>query len=283
MNNEILNIGHSPDADDAFMFYALFNKKISVDFTYKENIQEIQKLNQDASKKKLDFTAVSVYAYLEGLYSQYDILSCGASIGNSYGPIVVAKKKLDFNKINNLRIAIPGNKTTAYLLMRYFSYKENIFLNEYFYFFSDVIKALENDEVDLAILIHEKQVSYESSSLYKIIDLGEYWYAKEKMVIPLGINIVLNQLNLSLKKNLNTLLKKSVQYAFNHEEEALRYALKYSRGVDPKILLKFIRMYVNEYTLDFGDDGEKAIYRLFEVAKEIKMIKNFNLSLKIIR
>ena len=263
-----LRIGHSPDPDDAFMFYGFASGAVKIQgFEIEHLLEDIQSLNKRALQGELDVTAISAHAY-PYLASRYWILSCGASMGMGYGPLLISKDDLKPEDLAGKRVAIPGKMTTAYLLSR-------IYLKDYEPVemrFDQILRAIQEEKVDAGLIIHEGQITYKSLKLKKMMDFGERWQADSDLPLPLGLDIVRSSLGESLAKEISEGLRKSIQYAFAHEEEALTYALQFGRGIEMNQARTFVRMYVNEYTLDMGDEGRRGLSELFQRAYERELI-----------
>ena len=274
MSNYVeISVGHTPDSDDAFMFYGMFTGKVtSPDFTIKYVIEDIEKLNRKAINPQLDVTAVSVHAC--AYIPEYTILRSGGSFGIGYGPIVVAKKMMDINQLKKSKIAIPGKMTSAFLLLQLMIGKfDFVEMN-----FSEIPNAIKNQKADAGLVIHETQLSYDQENLTKILDVGEWWDKKTGgLPVPLGINVIKNQLGKENIKKFDTFLRNSIKYGLEHEQEAIDYAMEYSRGKSRQLIEKFVKMYVNDVTIDMGNPGEKSIRRLFELAAEKNLVSNFDL------
>ncbi|MCI4432309.1 MAG: ABC transporter substrate-binding protein [Nitrosopumilus sp.] len=272
-----ISVGHTPDSDDAFMFYGMFTGKIkSPDFTVNHVIEDIEKLNRKATNPELDVTAVSVHAcaYIPG----YTILRSGGSFGIGYGPIVTGGKQMTIDEIKKGTIAIPGKMTSAFLLLQLmigkFDYVE---MN-----FSDIPEAVRNGKVDAGLVIHETQLSYEQEGNVKILDVGEWWDKKTNgLPVPLGINVMKTSLGMSTIHKFDQYLQASIEYGLEHIDDAINYAMQYSRGKPRTLIEKFVKMYVNKITVNMGDVGEEAIKRLFEMAKEKKLVPDFTLNIAI--
>jgi 1,4-dihydroxy-6-naphthoate synthase len=270
-----ISVGHTPDSDDAFMFYAMLTGKIpSPDFTVKHVIGDIEELNKKASNPQLDVTAVSVHAC--AYIPNYTILRSGGSFGLGYGPIVIAKKTLSIDDLKKLKIAIPGKMTSAFLLLRLMIGKfDYIEMN-----FSDIPKAVLDGKVDAGLVIHETQLSYDQENLTKILDVGKWWdKTTNGLPVPLGINVIKDEIGPELIKKFDNYLRDSINYARLHKEEALDYAMQYSRGKQRSLIEEFVKMYVNDVTVDMGNKGEESIRRLFDMAKEKKLVPNFELKI----
>ena len=272
-----ISVGHTPDSDDAFMFYGMFTGKVkSPDFEVKHVIEDIEKLNRKATNPELDVTAVSVHAcaYIPG----YTVLRSGGSFGIGYGPIVTAKKSMTIDEIKKGKIAIPGKMTSAFLLLQLmigkFDYVE---MN-----FSDIPQAVANEEVDAGLVIHETQLSYAQEGNVKILDVGEWWdKTTNGLPVPLGINVMKTSLGMETIHKFDKYLQSSIEYALDNLDDAIEYAMQYSRGKPRDLIEKFVKMYVNPVTVNMGDKGEESIRRVFEMAKEKGLVPEFNLSIAI--
>ncbi len=270
-----ISVGHTPDSDDAFMFYGMFTGKVpSPEFTVNHVIEDIEKLNLKATDPELDVTAVSVHAcaYIPG----YTILRSGGSFGINYGPIVTAKKQMTIEELKKCKIAIPGKMTSAFLLLQLmigkFDYVE---MN-----FSDIPKAVESGEVDVGLVIHETQLSYEQEGNVKILDVGEWWdKTTNGLPVPLGINVMKTELGMETIVKFDKYLQSSIEFGINNFDDALEYAMQYSRGKERDLIEKFVKMYVNQVTVNMGDPGEQAIRKLFEMAKEKGLVPDFEISI----
>ena len=270
-----ISVGHTPDSDDAFMFYGMFTDKIpSPDFTVNHVIEDIENLNLKATNPELDVTAVSVHAC--AYIPRYTILRSGGSFGINYGPIVTAKKQMTIEELKKCKIAIPGKMTSAFLLLQLmigkFDYVE---MN-----FSDIPKAVESGEVDVGLVIHETQLSYEQEGNVKILDVGEWWdKTTNGLPVPLGINVMKTDLGMETIVKFDKYLQSSIEFGIKNFDDALEYAMQYSRGKDRKLIEKFVKMYVNQVTVNMGDPGEQAIRKLFEMAKEKGLVPDFEISI----
>jgi len=270
-----ISVGHTPDSDDAFMFYGMFTDRVpSPDFTVNHVIEDIENLNLKATNPELDVTAVSVHAcaYIPG----YTILRSGGSFGINYGPIVTAKKQMTIEELKKCKIAIPGKMTSAFLLLQLmigkFDYVE---MN-----FSDIPKAVESGEVDVGLVIHETQLSYEQEGNVKILDVGEWWdKTTNGLPVPLGINVMKTDLGMETIVKFDKYLQASIEFGIKNFDNALEYAMQYSRGKERKLIEKFVKMYVNQVTVNMGDPGEQAIRKLFEMAKEKELVPDFEISI----
>ncbi len=273
--NVEISVGHTPDSDDAFMFYGMFTDKVpSPDFKVNHVIEDIEKLNRKATDPVLDVTAVSVHAcaFIPG----YTILRSGGSFGINYGPIVTAKKQMTIDEIKKCKIAIPGKMTSAFLLLQLmigkFDYVE---MN-----FSDIPEAVRMGKVDVGLVIHETQLSYEQEGNVKILDVGEWWdQTTDGLPVPLGINVMRTDLGMETIVKFDKHLQASIEFGIEHFDDALEYAMQYSRGKERDLIEKFVKMYVNPVTVNMGDPGEESIRRLFQMAKEKGLVPDFEISI----
>ena len=270
-----ITVGHTPDSDDAFMFYGMFTGKVkSSDFEVTHVIEDIEKLNRKATNPELDVTAVSVHAC--AYIPDYTILRSGGSFGIGYGPIVTSKKQMSIDEIKNSKIAIPGKMTSAFLLLQLMIGKfDFVEMN-----FSDIPQAVKNGDVDAGLVIHETQLSYEQEGNVKILDVGEWWDKTTRgLPVPLGINVMRTSLGMETIVRFDKYLQESIQYGIDHMNEAIEYAMQYSRGKPRDLIEKFVKMYVNSVTVNMGEKGEESIRKFFEMAKEEKLVPEFNLSI----
>ncbi len=264
MSRISISVGHTPDADDAFMFYGIASGKVrSPDFKISHVIEDIETLNKYALKHELDVTAVSAHAY--AYVKDYIILLSGGSFGLNYGPIVVSKRKMSRSQLRKSIIAIPGTMTSANLLLRLvlgkFKHQEICF--------QTIPKAVLTGKVDAGLIIHEAQITYASTSLYNVLDLGHWWNTETNgMPLPLGINIASRRSMTTRQiKSFNDLLKSSIRYSFQNMKAAIDYSMTYGRGNPRGLISKFIKMYVNQMTVDMGKMGVKSIEKMFAMAK----------------
>ena len=270
-----ISVGHTPDSDDAFMFYAMFTDLVKSDeFSVTHVIEDIENLNKKAVEPELDVTAVSVHAC--AYIPNYTILRSGGSFGIGYGPIVTAMKPMTIDELKNSKIAIPGKMTSAFLLLQLmigkFDYVE---MN-----FSDIPNAVKAGDVDAGLVIHETQLSFEQEGVMKILDVGEWWDKETNgLPVPLGINVMSNKFDSQIISRFDLYLQKSIKYALDHKDDALEYAMQYSRGKSRELIEKFVLMYVNDVTVDMGESGEKSIRTLFDMAKQKNLVPNFELKI----
>ncbi len=270
MEERILTLGHSPDPDDAFMFYGL-NIENGVDtngYQFEQILKDIQTLNEMAIEEKLDITAISLAAY-PTIADKYAILSSGASMGYKYGPLVVARKKFTLEELKKKLIAIPGKLTSAYLELQLLLGKN---LNTTVIPFDKIFDAVINGDADAGLIIHEGQLTYSKYNLEKIIDLGIWWFEKTSLPLPLGVNTIHRKFGKEMK-DISRILKESILFSLNHRNEAVKYALNFARGMDKELADKFVGMYVNELTVDIGKDGLKACELLFKEAYDKGLIE----------
>ena len=253
---EKVRIGHSPDSDDAFMFYALAKGLIPTDpFEIVHVIEDIETLNRRALAAELEVTAISVHAYAY-VAKDYALMPCGASIGDRYGPLVVSKRPME--TLEGQRIAIPGEMTTAYLTLSLFQPNFEAETRP----FDKILEAVQKDEVDAGLIIHEGQLTYAREGLHKVIDLGEWWYEETGLPLPLGANVIRRNLGAEKIQKITALLKQSIQYSLDHRARGLEYAMTYARDMETALADKFVGMYVNDYTLDYGDKGRAGVREL---------------------
>ena len=265
-----IRVGHSPDADDAFMFYALAKGKIPLNgFSVEHVIEDIETLNRRAFQAELEVTALSCHAFAL-VWDRYQLIPYGASVGEGYGPVVVRKSHVIASEepLNDVRgllrgkcVALPGRYTTAFLALQIY---ESGF-TPVFVPFDQIFQALEKGEADFGLLIHEGQLTYKEFGFEKIVDLGEWWAEEYRLPLPLGINAIRRDLSEEEKTGFTNLFKQSLDYAMSHREEALRYALEFGRGIDTRRGDRFVGMYVNDYSLDLGEKGRRALELLFEL------------------
>lgn len=253
-----IHVAHSPDSDDAFMFYALAENKIDTEgLTYVHELQDIETLNQRARRGELEVTAVSIHAY-SYISEQYALLPHGASMGDKYGPRLVSKTAATRADVKGKRIAIPGPLTSAYLALQLYEPDfEAVFTP-----FDQIEEAVLNGSVDMGLLIHEGQLTYKDMGLHLVADMGEWWFGETGLPLPLGGNVIRKDMGPVLLKKVSRTLRASIKYALDHRAAALDHAMQYARGLDPKKADEFVGMYVNDWTLDYGERGREAV-RLF--------------------
>lgn len=255
-----IRFGHSPDPDDAFMFYAIAKNKIDTKkFKIVHVVEDIESLNKRALKAELEVTAVSTHAY-SYIHNEYAIMRSGASMGDQYGPIVVASKPFNSNELRSKKIAIPGTLTTAYLALKLFEMDFSYVIVP----FDQILDAVKNGEVDCGLVIHEGQLTYSDQGLHKILDLGQWWWKKTGLPLPLGVDVIRKNLGTEQIESFSQVFKESIVYSLEHRKDALDYALPYGRGISKEAGDKFVRMYVNDLTVDLGQKGEDSICELLK-------------------
>jgi 1,4-dihydroxy-6-naphthoate synthase len=260
-----INIAHSPDSDDAFMFYGLATNKVRVPgFKFVHTLTDIETLNQRAIKEAFyDVTAISFHAY-PYLQDNYTLMACGGSVGEGYGPMIVASRKISLDKLKKVRIAVPGTLTTAYLALKLFAPE----IETETVPFDKIIPAVVSGEFDAGLIIHEGQLTYAKDGLVKLLDLGQWWREETGLPLPLGGNAIRRSLGAETMKITTDALRDSIQHALDHREEALAYAMQFARDLDTTLANRFVGMYVNERTLNYGDDGREAIRKLLDMGFE---------------
>jgi 5,8-dihydroxy-2-naphthoate synthase len=265
-----ITIAHSPDSDDAFMFYGLATNKVRVaGLRFTHTLCDIETLNRKAIEGNglYDVTAISFHAY-PYIQDRYALLASGGSVGEGYGPMIVAKHPYSRNEIKQKRVAVPGALTTAYLVLRLFAPGIETEVVP----FDQIIPQVVEGRHDAGLIIHEGQLSYSKSGLQRVIDLGRWWYEETHLPLPLGGNAIRRSLGPELMSSVSTALRESIQYALDHREEALAYSMQFARDLDPQLADKFVGMYVNERTLDYGQDGREAVRRLLAMGHQAGII-----------
>jgi len=277
-HTETFTLGHSPDPDDAFMFYALAENKIDTHgYRFEHILQDIETLNQRATRGELHISAISIHAYAYVL-DKYALLPCGASMGDGYGPLLVAKNTdgLGANPrfgevrdwIRGKKIAIPGRMTSAYLALQLaIGVCDTIVVP-----FDQIFSAVKNGDADLGLIIHEGQLTYEHENLSPVLDLGVWWKIKTGLPLPLGGNVIRKDIEPAVRSELNVILRESIRYGLEHRAAGVAHAMPLARDMDTTLADKFIGMYVNDYTLDYGDKGREAIHKFLEMASEAGLI-----------
>ena len=255
-----ITLAHSPDSDDAFMFYGLATNKLDTGrLSFKHLLKDIQTLNEEAMQGTYDVTAISFHAYAY-VADKYALLPHGASIGDNYGPIVVSREALTPEDIPNLKIAVPGKLTSAFLALRIF--------NPNFEFevvpFDKIIDAVQDGSCQAGLLIHEGQLFYETMGLHKVLDLGEWWHKKTGLPLPMGGNAIRRDLGPDLIREVSQLLRESISYSLENREDALQYAMQFARDMDTDLADRFVAMWVNDLTLDYTERGREAVRRLLD-------------------
>jgi 1,4-dihydroxy-6-naphthoate synthase len=260
-----ISIAHSPDSDDAFMFYGLATNKVRVPgYRFNHTLCDIETLNRRAREEAFyDVTAISFHAY-PYLQDTYALMGCGGSVGEGYGPMIVSAKPLGLEDLSRIKIAVPGTLTTAYLALKIF----NPELETVTVPFDQIIPEVLAGRFEAGLIIHEGQLSYASQGLKKILDLGVWWRETTGMVLPLGGNAIRRSLGEQSQRIVTRAVHDSIQHGLDHREQALEYAMQFARDLDSRLASRFVSMYVNERTLDYGPDGRQAIIKLLELGHE---------------
>ncbi|MGA2808745.1 MAG: MqnA/MqnD/SBP family protein [Terracidiphilus sp.] len=260
-----ISIAHSPDSDDAFMFYGLATGKVRVPgYRFSHTLCDIETLNRRAQDEAFfDVTAISFHAY-PYLQQNYTLMGCGGSVGEGYGPMIVSKNPISLDDLHRIKIAVPGTLTTAFLALKIF----NPAIKTEVVPFDQIIPAILAGTYDAGLIIHEGQLTYSTSGLHKVIDLGIWWRETTGLVLPLGGNAIRRSLGPERHKVISKALRDSIQHALDHREPALEYAMQFARELDTNTASRFVSMYVNERTLDYGADGREAIRKLLDMGHE---------------
>jgi 1,4-dihydroxy-6-naphthoate synthase len=268
MIRQTIRVAHSPDSDDAFMFYALAQKRIDAGpFEFVDQLSDIETLNHAAEAGKYEITALSIHGYAY-VADRYALLNSGASMGEGYGPMVVARQEIPLARLPELTVAVPGERTSAFLALKIVEPRICYRVVP----FDRILESVESGQVDAGLIIHEGQLTYQNHRLKKVIDLGEWWMKETGLPLPLGGNAIRYNLGTDAIRSLARLLEQSIRYALDHREEALRYALGFGRGLDEQQADEFVGMYVNERTLDYGEDGRKAVQSFLDRGFEAGVI-----------
>ncbi|MGB9492247.1 MAG: MqnA/MqnD/SBP family protein [Terriglobales bacterium] len=263
-----ITVAHSPDSDDAFMFYGLATNKVRVPgLRFTHTLCDIETLNRDAHRGVYDVTAISFHAY-PYIQENYALMSCGGSVGEGYGPMVVSTRPFTQDEIKQKRIAVPGKLTTAYLALQLFSPGIEVDVVP----FDQIIPQILEGKYEAGLIIHEGQLTYDKAGLHRVVDLGRWWQKVTGLPLPLGGNAIRRALGPETMASVTQALRDSIQYAVDHRDEALSYAMQFARDLDTQLADKFVGMYVNERTLDYGDDGREAVRRLLEMGQRSGII-----------
>lgn len=265
-----ITVAHSPDSDDAFMFYGLATNKLDTgNLTFTHVLKDIQTLNEEAFRGTYDVTAISFHAYAY-VSDKYVLLPHGASIGDNYGPILVSREPAKAADISKLKIAVPGKLTSAFLALKIY--------NPNFQYevvpFDKIIEAVETGQCDAGLLIHEGQLFYESIGLHKILDLGEWWHEETGLPLPMGGNAIRRELGPEIIRHVSHCLRESIRYSLANREDALEYAMQFARDMDTALADRFVAMWVNDLTLDYTDRGREAVQRILKLGFEQGIIPN---------
>jgi 1,4-dihydroxy-6-naphthoate synthase len=270
IETQTITVAHSPDSDDAFMFYGLATNKLETgNLKFTHVLKDIQTLNEEAFQGTYDVTAISFHAYAY-IADKYILLPHGASIGDNYGPVLVSKEAAKAEDISKLKIAIPGTLTTAFLALRIF--------NQNFQYevvpFDQIIDAVQSGRCDAGLLIHEGQLFYEAIGLHKVLDLGEWWHQKTGLPLPMGGNAIRRELGPEIIGQVSDCLKESIRYSLANREEALQYAMQFARDMNTDLADRFVSMWVNDLTLDYTERGREAVQRILAEGFERGIISN---------
>jgi 1,4-dihydroxy-6-naphthoate synthase len=261
----LVHLGHSPDPDDAFMFWALASGEVDTrGFEFEHVLKDIQTLNEWALEGRLEVSAISLHAY-PFVQERYVLLPHGASMGHGYGPVVVGREALSKRRLRTVEIAVPGRMTTAFLVLR-------MYLGDFRYRevpFDQIIDEVRSGRADAGLLIHEGQLTYAAEGLAKVVDLGEWWLLETGLPLPLGVNVALRALGEDVLHELSGVLEDSIRAGLANRREAMRYAMRYGRGIDFALADRFVGMYVNELTCDYGEEGRQAVGELLQRAEAI--------------
>ncbi|HEV3041780.1 MAG TPA: MqnA/MqnD/SBP family protein [Candidatus Angelobacter sp.] len=263
-----ISVAHSPDSDDAFMFYGLATNKVRVPgLKFNHTLTDIETLNRKAMEGFYDVSAISFHAY-PYIQEKYALMNCGGSVGDKYGPMVVATRSFGLEELKRMKVAVPGTLTTAYLALKLFAPKiETVVVP-----FDQIIPEITAGKFEAGLIIHEGQLTYDKSGLNKILDLGKWWFELTALPLPLGGNAIRRELGPELIATITRVLRDSIQYALDHREEALAYAMQFARDLDQQMADRFVGMYVNERTLDYGEDGKEAVTRLLTMGHKAGII-----------
>jgi len=264
-----IRVGHSPDSDDAFMFYALTHDRLDTGgLRFVHQLEDIETLNRRATRGELEVSAVSIHAFAY-LADRYALLASGASMGDRYGPTLVTREPMTLEDLRGRTIAVPGKLTSAYLTLQLCMGKD---VPVTLLPFDQILPAVAAGDVPAGLLIHEGQLFYGDKGLHKVLDLGQWWYEQTSLPLPLGGNVVRKDLGEAMVLKIAGLLKQSIHYALEHREEALAYALAYARDLDPKLADRFVGMYVNHWTVDYGPRGREAVRQFLGRAAEAGLV-----------
>ncbi len=265
-----IRVGHSPDPDDAFMFYALARGKIDTGrYHITHEMADIETLNRRAERGELEVTAISIHTY-PYVRDKYALLASGCSMGDGYGPMVITREPMTLDDLKGKTIAIPGERTTAFLTL-------NLCLGRGAFdhrvvMFDEIPDAVAKGDCDAGLIIHEAQLTYQRLGLHKVVDVAEWWVGQTSLPLPLGGNVIRRNLGSDAMRDVARLLKASIQYSLDHRDEAVAYALEYGRGLDTNLTDRFIEMYVNKWTLDYGERGRAAVRTLLSHASEAGLV-----------
>ncbi len=270
MAEKTISLGHSPDPDDAFMFYALASEKIDTHgWRFEHILQDIQTLNDRAARGELHITAISIHAY-PYVASNYALTACGSSMGDGYGPIVVAREPMPVEQLKGKTIAVPGLTTTAFLALNLLLGKDTF--QHVIVPFDEILNHVADGKADAGLIIHEGQLTYQNQNLGLIVDLGKWWMEENSLPLPLGGNCIRRDLGLDNMIEITSVLKQSIQYSLEHRKEAVEHALKYARDMGTDLADRFVGMYVNDWTIDYGVRGRQAIELLLKKGADAGLV-----------
>ena len=270
MGTRHLTLGHSPDPDDAFMFYGLAHNKLDAGgWTFEHVLQDIQTLNERAIKGELDITAISIHAY-PYVADKYALTQCGSSMGDGYGPLVVTRQPAQLADLRGMTIAVPGEMTTAFLVLNLLlgkgAFRHKVIM------FDEILRAVADGEVDAGLIIHEGQLTYGDLDLHKVVDLGEWWKEDTGLPLPLGGNCIRRSLGIDKMEEVSDILRRSIEFSLANRTEAVEYALQYARDMGFDLADRFVGMYVNHWTVDYGDVGRRAVRDLLRRGAEAGLV-----------
>jgi len=271
MHDGVFTLGHSPDPDDAFMFYAMAENKIDLrGYRFEHRLEDIQTLNERALRGELHISAISIHAFAY-VSEKYSLLPCGASMGDGYGPMVVAlnERPLKYD-LDSYKIAVPGKMTSAFLALQ-------LCLGDFRHVvvpFDQIFDAVRTGKADAGLIIHEGQLTYARAGFHKILDLGEWWKGETGLPLPLGGNVLRKDISPDVQRDLLAIMRESIDYGLAHRDEAVRHSMPYARDMDTQLAGKFIGMYVNDFTRDYGDTGRQAIRKFLNRAADAGYIDN---------
>jgi 1,4-dihydroxy-6-naphthoate synthase len=271
---EVFTLGHSPDPDDAFMFYAIAKNKVDLrGYRFEHRLEDIQTLNERAMRGELHISAISIHAYAH-VADKYALLPCGASMGDGYGPLVITKKSSGASHVDlrNCVIAVPGRMTSAFLALR-------LYLGDFKHIvvpFDQIFDAVSNGKADAGLIIHEGQLTYAKAGFEKVVDLGEWWKRETGLPLPLGGNVIRKDIPADVRHDLLHIMRESIDYGLARRDEAVAHSMPYARDMNEKLADKFIGMYVNDFTRDYGQSGRAAIRKFLGDAQRAGFIENFD-------
>lgn len=267
---EVFTLGHSPDPDDAFMFYAIAKNKIDLrGYRFEHRLEDIQTLNERAMRGELHISAISIHAYAY-VADKYALLPCGASMGDGYGPLVIKKSAREDVDLRKCVIAVPGKMTSAFLALR-------LYLGDFKHVvvpFDQIFDTVANGRADAGLIIHEGQLTYPKAGFEKIVDLGEWWKRESGLPLPLGGNVIRKDIPPDVQRDLLEIMRESINFGLGHRNEAVAHSMPYARDMDEQLASKFIGMYVNDFTRDYGEDGREAIRNFLGAAQRAGYIDN---------